>query len=297
VYVYEKIDWLSVTFPENVGLKSLVKYLPDDVLKRIKSPIPVYSQAYEYSGVKFLLGHPHSGIHVILSGKPLDALRISYGYSIDNVYSMIADNVGKPSRIDLAVDVMAEQAFSVDSVYKRYEKNECATRLKGSKFIGEHGRIETFYIGNIKSKSRKVRVYDKGLEQGGEIDDWVRVEYEKRRGATATYNAVVSGQKISSIIRGAVDFPTWPLWVEIMGSASAIIPRIHLSQENDLDGRIEWIRESAAPAIAKVAFEQMQNGNCLDIHDAPIFDALSDAIATKLRELLHRDTISNELVG
>lgn len=153
------------------------------------------------------------------------------------------------------------------------------------------------YIGNIKSKSRKVRIYNKGLEDGNIIPNWVRIEYEKRRGARSTYMAVIKGETIASIIKSVIDFPEWRLWQEIIGASTAIIPREYLSLENDLNDSIEWIRKSVAPAIAKVAFEQFQNGECTDIHDAQIFTTLSDAIATKLRELMHQASIDADLVG
>lgn len=297
MFVYEKFDWLSVTFPQSVGLKDLVKYLPDSMLKRIKSPIPVYGQAYEYCGVKFLLGHPKAGIHMIISGKPLDSLRLIHDYEFSRIHDMIREQNGKPSRVDLAVDVMSEPTFTVGSVQERLLSGGCATRLKGSKFIGENGEIETLYVGAMDSKSRKIRIYNKGLESGGEIANWVRIEYEKRRGARSTYQAVLNGESIASIIKSAIDFPKWDLWQKIIGSSIAVIPREYLSGVTDLNDSIDWVTSSAAPAIARIAFEQLKLGECEDIHDAPIFTSLSDAIANKLRELIHQDTIDSELIG
>lgn len=297
MFVNEKIDWLSVTFPQDTKLKNLVRFLPENILSRIKSPIPVYSHAYEYCGVKFLLGHPNSGIHMIISGKPLDNLRLVYGYTLDAVHKMIAENNGKPSRIDIALDIRGNEQFTVNEVYKQHLTGNCKTRLKGSKFIGENEKIQTLYIGNVKSKNRKIRVYNKGLEDGNDIPNWIRVEYEKRRGALSTYRALVSGQRIAAIIKSACDFPKWKLWQEIIGSSKAIIPRESLSLENDLQSKIDWILNSCAPAIAKVAYEQYRNKECFDIHDAPIFEALASSIGATLREKLYEYEYDDKRIG
>lgn len=294
-YVYEKIDWLSITFPTNVKISQIVKYLPKAMLERIKTPIPVYKLAYSYGYVKILAGHHNSGVHVILSGKPLDGIRMIYGYSIENIYKMISELKGKVSRIDFAVDVLEDEKFTVNEVYRRFENNEVRTKLKGSKFIGESGQIETLYIGNMKSKTRKFRVYNKAVEQGDLVRKWVRIEYEKRRGAMASYNAFISGQAIASIIKSAVDFPEWKEWIEIMGDSIATIPRDILVSDDDLINKIQWIEQSAAPAIAKVAFKQYISGDCDDIHDATIFNTLSAAIAKELRILMNSIQDSDEI--
>lgn len=287
MFVYEKIDWLSITFPHEIKVHNIIEYLPPSPLKKISSPIPSYPVAYEYAGAKILLGHHNSGIHILLSGKPLDGLRLLADYPIERLFAMINDLRGKLSRIDLALDVRGFKGFTVDMVYKRHAAKQAKTRLVGSDFVGQDHEIQTLYIGKMNSKSRKFRVYNKGVEQGGEIPDWIRIEYEKRRGAQSTYGALVKGQTIASIIKSAVDFPSWELWQTIVGSSVAIIPRDKLEQVSETVDRIEWIQNSASVAIAKVAFEQFIDGQCDCVENAPIFDTLSEAISAKLRELVY----------
>lgn len=250
--VQERIDWLSLTFSTHHTYTAILPEILQGSMERIKSPIPVYKDCYELPfGAKLLTnGGDRLGQHLILSGKPLAKIRGEDANFMAEMYDVFTSTNANISRIDIAVDVFDCDDFTVDMVSKRLEANPDATKLQGQKFIATDSGIETLYIGNPKSKARKLRVYDKRLETGSNFcDKWIRVEYEKRKGAKNLYRKVMETGNIRAIMKSVIDFPAWEAWRDIMGVEIDTVGR---GQELEKDySRIDWIIKSALPAIAK----------------------------------------------
>jgi hypothetical protein len=249
--VNEQIDWLSITFAESHRLAAILPTALVGSVQRIKSPIPVYKDCYLLPhGAKILMnGGERLGKHLILTGKTLSSMYSENPHTGAELYGIITDFKANVSRMDVAVDVIGSDDFTVDNVRERHLKEQCVTRLRGSKFIGQDRQTETFYIGNIKSKTGKVRIYNKAIEQNDFTEKWVRIEYEKRKNAKAMMRQMFEYKtSIRDIINAVVSFPSWNTWSEIMGETPQAIGRG--KEEAETDNRMDWILSSALPAIA-----------------------------------------------
>lgn len=267
--VQSKIDWLSLTFSHHHTYTTFLPQALQGFMQRIKSPIPVYKAAYELPhGAKLLTeGGDRLGQHLILSGKVLDKLRNEDSNFLADLYDTFIGINANVSRIDIAVDVFESDEFTVEMIAKRHEAGTCETRLEGAKFIGTNAAYETLYLGNPKSKARKLRIYDKKIESGCEVcDKWVRIEYEKRRGAKNLYRKVMEGADIRQVINSVVSFPSWDTWREVMTATEDAIGRGQA--EEMATERMDWIIKSALPAIAK-EIKKSANDYNTDYNEAP----------------------------
>jgi len=121
----------------------------------------------------------------------------------------------------------------------------------------------TTYLGSPTSRQR-VRVYDKGLESGGEID-CIRWELESRKEAAETMAAALAyedwGQVMASRLVGFVDFraadshseveerkrlPWFQQLVGLARKASAYLPKVPRTVEEVVD----WVDRAIGPSLA-----------------------------------------------
>ncbi len=283
----QSIDWYSITYPFETKTSDI---LPKDCpleLKRIKSPIPVYSIAYEVIpyGIKVLRGLERLGLHVIYSGKTLLALRED-GITDLDIWQTMQKNEGKLSRIDFALDIFDDEELNVNNVKAAHDNGECQTKLKGSKFIGEAQEFETLYIGNWKSKARRFRVYNKGIEQMVDYL-WVRIEYEKRRQATNTARShFVHNDSIASIIKSAVDFPEWERWQLAFNAEPSVTHR----DEKPLPDwvlKLNWLLDSATPALANTVLLEAQSTEGFVLEDSVVLNTFAASLSAELRKRFH----------
>lgn len=281
--VQSKIDWLSMTFSHHHTYTTFLPQILQGFMQRIKSPIPVYKMAYELPyGAKLLTnGGDRLGQHLILSGKVLAKIRNEDEHFLADLYDTFLGTRPNVSRIDIAVDVFDSDEFTVDMIAKRHEAGTCETLLEGAKFIGTNEAYETLYLGNPKSKARKLRIYDKKVESGCDVcDKWVRIEYEKRRGAKNLYRKVMEGADIRQVINSVVSFPAWDTWREIMTAEQDTIGR---GQAEELaTQRMDWIIKSALPAIAK-EIKKSANEYDTNYNDAPATIIINNILNKLLR--------------
>jgi len=248
-------DWMSITFADEYSILDIIPYKTE--LRACKSPIPVYGVAFEAlpHGAKILISnHDRLGKHLILSGKVLQSIRAS-GLSMKQLYEHFKRLNGKFSRVDIALDIVDIDNMSVDDFLKKM--NDAKTALCGYKYIANGENAETIYVGNIKSKSRKLRIYNKGLEQNLPIL-WTRVEYEKRRGANNMASRMFDKEQgIKEVVKSVIDFPTWGLWQEVIGKDIADTTRGEaLVSHKNWHDTLNWLCNSAAPALANCLLEE-----------------------------------------
>jgi len=283
INVSQHVDWYSITYPYDTRIKDILPEGFDWRLKRVKSPIPVYPLCYEASplGIKILRGERRLGTHVIMSGKCLIHCREN-GYTDTQIWTDIARMGGKISRIDLALDVLDSDEFTVNEIMTRYYDNECQTSLGGSKYIGSGETIETLYLGSMKSRSRRFRVYNKGIEQGVDYK-WLRIEYEKRRGAmTTARNHFVHGSTIASIIKGVVNFPKWQLWQDVFNCEPAIIHREKPEQTDWVD-KLAWLCQTSVPALANAVKAESDAKGGVAVEDSEVLNTFAACLSAELR--------------
>lgn len=247
------IDWISITFPSGTKPEAMLPPEMDFRYEEIKSPIPVYNQAFEVRPIKakLMFGAERLGNHLIMSGKAMKELR-EYEVSLPELWQHWQTSRGRLSRIDLAVDVFENENFSPKVIELLYMYGWCETKIKRNKTISENMQAETFYIGSMTSKNAKFRAYNKGLEQGITEYSWCRIEYEKRKNAQQWGKALFEQNKsIKSMIRSSVDFPNWKIWNDVMGSEIESVPRNEEKPPTDFETRLAWIINSVLPAMAK----------------------------------------------
>ena len=284
IHTEQAIDWYSMTFPHETLTKDI---LPKNMILnmvRIKSPIPVYELAHEVLplGIKVLHGAKRFGLHVIYSGKCLLNCREN-GITDKVIWDNMIDNGGKLSRIDFALDILDDNELNVNNIKAAYDNNECQTALSGSKFIGSGDEHETLYLGNMKSKARKLRIYNKGIEQ--RVDYlWVRIEYEKRRQSmVAARSHFRDGNSIASIIKSVVDFPKWQKWQDAFNAEPAIFKREEKPPPDWIE-KLNWLCDTCAPAMANAVRLEAEGKDDFNIEESEVLNTFASVLSAELRK-------------
>ncbi len=291
--IHTRIDWMSITFPHEEALMMLLPF--EHRITPIKSPIPVYPICFETfpHRAKILVSNQDKlGKHIILSGKTLQSM-YDDDISAKSIYTHITANKGKFSRIDIALDIFDVPEFTVQKFLGMLEYAD--TALKGHKYIGSENGVETVYLGNMKSRSRRFRCYDKAVEQ--EITDfsWVRLEYEKRRKADLLAKRVFIDEiSIASLIKGVIDFPNWSLYQSVMNCEKSTTFRgKEIYEKKDWHDTLEWLISTACASLANCTYEEFldqidTDSDTWSISDSVVLNRFSDALAAKLREKFDR---------
>ena len=175
---------------------------------------------------------------------------------------------GKASRCDTAMDDY-QRVVSPCQVLGAIQGPNVVTHAK--KVLTQQGGVvgsreltgATVYLGAPGSRQR-LRVYDKGLESGGEMD-CIRWELESRDEAAETMAVALAyqdwGQVMASRLVGFVDFrvadshsevekrerlPWFQSLVGLVGKASAYLPKVARTVEQV----VEWIDHAIGPSLA-----------------------------------------------
>ncbi|MCK5642301.1 MAG: replication initiation factor domain-containing protein [Gammaproteobacteria bacterium] len=287
--IHTRIDWMSITFPHEEALMRLLPF--EHRIKPIKSPIPIYPICFETfpHRAKILVSNQDRlGKHIILSGKTLQSM-YDDDISAKSIYTHITANKGKFSRIDIALDIFDVPDFTVQKFLGMLDHAD--TALKGHKYIGSENGVETVYLGNMKSRSRRFRCYDKAVEQGITDFAWVRLEYEKRRKANLLAKRVFIDEiSIASLIKGIIDFPNWKLYQDVMNCEKSTTFRgKEIYEKKSWEDTLEWLITTACTSLANCTYEEFleqlnTSGNIWSIEDSVVLNRFSEALAAKLRE-------------
>jgi len=175
---------------------------------------------------------------------------------------------GKSTRCDVALDDY-RRIVSPGEVQETLQGPDVVTHAQ--KVLTQQGGIvgsrdltgATVYLGAPGSRQR-LRVYDKGLESGGEMD-CIRWELESRKEAAETMAVALAyqnwGQVMASRLVGFVDFrdadshseveerqrlPWFQLLVGLVKKASAYPPQVARTVEQV----VEWLDKAIGPTLA-----------------------------------------------
>jgi len=175
---------------------------------------------------------------------------------------------GKATRCDTAIDDY-QHIVSPGQVLETLQGSDTVTHAQ--KVLTQQGGVvgskeltgATVYLGAPGSRQR-LRVYDKGLESGGEMD-CIRWELESRKEAAETMATALAyqnwGQVMSSRLVGFVDFRdvdshsevekrerlVWfQLLIGLVRKASAYLPKEVRTAEQVVD----WLDRSIGPSLA-----------------------------------------------
>jgi hypothetical protein len=250
------IDWLSYTIkwehlqPDNWSLMtdahssaSYVLGLPN--AWNIEKGLHSYRYTLvnrEVDGVRVMVSEPHSpmGVHIQYSGSALRAL------DIDFVMGRCVHWQGKPTRVDLALDVLGKVDI-LDCVVA-WEMGNVITRAKQYAHI-RSGTGETFYVG-ARTSDRYLRIYDKGAQMG-KGDEWTRIEIEcKRDLAEMAFHGyrLYGGGSVREKIQSFCDFPKVQWWVDAMNSQDTAesLPKPSKSRNTR-----KWLMDAVVPSLAR----------------------------------------------
>lgn len=162
------IDYLSMTIKNNDIKeinkieKVISKYIKMEQ-QEYKNGINGYKEMIKYKNKIMLLynGSSNMGIHIIISGKTLQELRIKnieINNIVDDLRNKYETNI---SRIDITNDIITKDAFK--HLLNKIKNNEYRSRLKTKKYILDDNERGTIYLGNRKSNTY-IRIYDKALQ-------------------------------------------------------------------------------------------------------------------------------------
>lgn len=234
----------------------------DDVIGQAVETRPTignYAVAIKYECGCIVQWHPQQErlkTHVTLSGGTLARWR-EYGISDKETIEFAQSlNKTKFGRIDIAVTAYGKfLKFTPERAWELYTAGKMKSALKADKPVVDiEKNVETFYAGSRKSRNRLLRVYDKGIEQGGRAGELVRIELESRRAANTVAREIVANVPIQSIIRRVIDFDSDD-WTDIMSAPPAQRMRREDVQKTDIAAKKDWLLNSVSPAIANLAKE------------------------------------------
>jgi len=220
-------------------------------------------------------------IHLSLPGQ---ACQIAGEKGLRSLFRYSLGHGGRATRCDVAIDDYRRVVSPAD-VLKTIQGPDCVTHAK--KWLVQQGGDvgspeltgETDYLGAPSSRQR-LRVYDKGLESGGEIDA-VRWELESRKEAAETMVLALAyrdwGQVMAARLVGFADFRDFDSHSEVekrqrlawfqklvgmTSKASAYLPKIPRTAEEV----VEWLDRAVGPMLAVgMAFWNGDTGRLFEI--------------------------------
>ena len=270
------IDWCSITGDQShltAVREALRAALPDEEPRQGKG----------LQGKAFGLYWP-CGVHLSHGGGngrwwlnlPGNACRVM-GLAVVHQVVRVALWSGRCTRLDLMRDQFGEGLTLVGDVVRACEAGE--VRLVRSFKVFDDREVlgvrigHGVYLGSSKS-ARFVRVYDKGLEQGGKVEgEWVRFELQMRD--ELAHQAALSVfrpsdgpdlSQIAGLLAGAVDFRVGPFgagvkwrrfprsefWERFCAGFDSSRPRME-RRPVDLDRWVIWFQSVAGQTVVEAA--------------------------------------------
>lgn len=290
------VDWLTFSvstlrYGDNASHVDVSEYTPQEVIRNflgmdpylfreMPCPIPGYTVALAFNNI-FVCYEPREndhfrnlGVCVSMSGNGCRCFESMSSYKpvpFEALFQLLADTPGSHvSRIDIACDDRSG-ALDMDKIIEKVQHNEINSRMSARSVLvswdGLYKNGATVYIGSASSAFR-LRIYDKGLEQGTK-EHWVRVEMVMRADNANSF--------VSQVVQGA---PVGQLAARVLNDKFSFIERddsnisrcsvcswwadfvetletMHLVTRPQLDlvvNRVDrWVRGQVAPSLAVLA--------------------------------------------
>lgn len=265
------VDWLSVTFPGDVDRVVLAASLALGC--EVGDWVELEHGSYGYrqgmvgpGGARVWWDAPgREDVHASLPGK---ACGIAGEVALRRYLVQSLAACGKATRVDVAIDDY-DRVAAPANVLEALQGPDRVTHAQ-QYLTHRGGRVgspeltgETVYLGAPSSRQR-LRVYDKGLESGGQMD-CVRWELESHKEAAETMAVALAhqnwGQLAASRLVGFVDFrdrsshseverrwrlPWFEALVGLVRKASAYLPQVPRTVEQVVD----WLDRAIGPSLA-----------------------------------------------
>lgn len=289
-------DWLCFTFPVSYNLESIFEILYFDIDNF--STLDHGGKGYKHmhvcnsSNIRIYYdGNLDMGINVQVSGSAISYFLSCFRSHLNECFNDISDeelfryilsllkDIGcNFTRIDIALDDIGSNFFSVDDISAYFDNRQISTRFKTYDHkkpcnTKSHDLLgNTIYFGKGSSDCM-LRIYDKQLEQNTKLDSdkqivtpWTRWEFQLKQGhANRLIESFINGSSLSSLFFGLLSncmrihlnddtnttrCTTLPLWIDFISSASKF--SFGLSKaESSLDRTERYLIEQAFPSILK----------------------------------------------
>jgi hypothetical protein len=214
IRTFGHLDYLAVTFPANKPFSALLppEIKPDfELTGRGRYG---YRRAYQNTLGALLMadGDERQGMHVVLSGKPMETLR-DRGITDRAMCQHILKEGGQVARLDVAIDIHAGKLRPADleRAYLAKEVKTVARSAERHYGINKGEAADTLYLGS-RTSDRYLRFYAK--ESEGEMGNkavYMRLELELKKLRAQGVNAVISASDDTrAVINRAIhDYVTW----------------------------------------------------------------------------------------
>ena len=317
------IDWIAFTstiINEVSEMITFLGYSNDDFLLLPKGANG-YKKMYRLESAPITIlsdGNEDMGIHVVISGSAIQDLLEHFKASITSDTPFSDDAVclsdfdnsvmieflqqvrrfGWLTRLDLAVDDLGAQYFTLDDVKGFLDRQEVVSKFRVYKNVQESTFTNektghTIYFGSRRSEVM-LRVYDKQLEQNqkaedGEVleDPWVRWEFElKNERANIAVDFLIQRKQLGEIIMEILNnyvrvivnddsnrsrCSVHPLWETFVGMVGKL--RLYVaSVEKTITDKKKWLIRQCLPTLAGVV---IADGGSFDIITQHFDDAVS----------------------
>lgn len=318
------IDWIAFTSTVISDVKEMISFLgyfPEDFLLLPKGANG-YKKMHRLNSFPISIlsdGNEDMGIHVVISGSAMSDLLVHFRASItsdtpfDKDVVCLSDfdnsimieflqqvkNIGWFTRLDLAVDDLGTNFFTVGDVRGFLERQEVVSKFRTYRDVYEstftnENTGHTIYFGSRQSEVM-LRVYDKQLEQNRKaadpenmIDDpWVRWELElKNDRANIAADFLIQRKQIGEVIMEVLnnyvrliiqDDPnrsrcsSHPLWEKFVGMVGKLRLYVEAAQKT-IEDKKRWLIRQCLPTIAGVI---IADGGSFDIITQHFDDAVS----------------------
>lgn len=236
------IDYLSFTI-FNVDIQTVIDHLPKSDFTFLEKGRLGYKSAILYKGVRILYdGKKDMGIHI-------DASATALGWAVDILLIPIVQGNTKYTRIDIACDCYNYDMYNLTSEAANAHNYKSKWR-KRSEIIQHETTTNniigrTLYFGS-RNSSVFLRIYDKALEQGLDLD-WTRLELEIK-GKSANNLALIIGK-----------FPLDELFFKILNNYISFVDRAsstNISRCKLLPFRDKFIKTTERISVAPSKEEQ-----------------------------------------
>ena len=317
------IDWIAFTstiINEVSEMITFLGYSNDDFLLLPKGANG-YKKMYRLESAPITIlsdGNEDMGIHVVISGSAIQDLLEHFKASITSDTPFYDDAVclsdfdnsvmieflqqvrrfGWLTRLDLAVDDLGAQYFTLDDVKGFLDRQEVVSKFRVYKNVQESTFTNektghTIYFGSRRSEVM-LRVYDKQLEQNqkaedGEVleDPWVRWEFElKNERANIAVDFLIQRKQLGEIIMEILNnyvrvivnddsnrsrCSAHPMWEKFVGAVGRLSLYVE-SVKKTMDEKKRWLIRQCLPTIAGVI---IADGGSFDIITQHFDDAVS----------------------
>lgn len=317
------IDWIAFTSTILTSVREMMEFLgyKEEDFQLLPKGANGYSKVYRLNGYPVSImaeGNEGMGIHVVVAGSAIEDMLRHYqdtlvsstpfgaravalsDFNSTVMLEFLRDikRIGWLTRLDLAVDDLGGQFFSVEDFREHLNHLEVVSKFRTFRDVYEstlsrESTGHTIYLGSRQSEVM-LRLYDKQLEQNRRAEKeedkipypWVRWELElksQRANIAADYliQRMSLGEVITEILNNYVRVVVLddsnrsrcsmhPVWEKFLGTVKKLTLYVEEAKKT-IEEKRRWIVRSVMPTLAGII---VADGGSFDIITSHFDDAL-----------------------